>query len=222
MVEGWILRREPLAPLDGARMARRPMFFTAARAVSELKLPQSPVRDALRDAAEWYYAAGARAAPRPSGRGGGGLMAVHAPPDLLPAARGALERGRDRLLADQDPGGWWWAELESNATIVAEHVFLITMLGIARDDDLRRLANDLRARQGADGGWPLWYDGPSDLSTTVEAYYALRLAGAPADDPALRPRPRARAGARRRRTGRASSPSCGSPCRGATRGRRSR
>lgn len=65
VVEGWILRREPLAPLDGARMARKPMFFTAARAVSELKLPQSPVRDALRDAAEWYYAAGLAAPPRP-------------------------------------------------------------------------------------------------------------------------------------------------------------
>ena len=64
VVEGWILRREPLAPLDGARMARRPMFFTAARAVSELKLPQSPVREALRDAAEWFYAQGL--APRPA------------------------------------------------------------------------------------------------------------------------------------------------------------
>src|SRR5262249_35283063 len=52
------------------------------------------------------------------------LMAVLTPPDLVPAARAALERGRDRLVADQDPGGWWWAELESNATIVAEHVFL--------------------------------------------------------------------------------------------------
>ena len=63
LVEGWILRREPVAPLDGARMARSPMYFSAARAVSELKLPQSPVREALRDAAEWYYAAGMAARP---------------------------------------------------------------------------------------------------------------------------------------------------------------
>ena len=112
-------------------------------------------------------------------------MSVGAPPDLVAAARAALERGRDRLIADQDAEGWWWGELESNATIVAEHVFLVTMLGIARDDDLRRLGNELRARQGPDGGWPLWHDGASDLSTTVEAYYALRLTGAPADDPDL-------------------------------------
>ena len=112
-------------------------------------------------------------------------MAVGAPTDLLAAARAALERGREHLVSDQDPGGWWWGELESNATIVAEHVFLITMLRIAREDDLRRLGDELRARQLDDGGWPLWYDGPSDLSTTVEAWYALRLTGAPAGDPAL-------------------------------------
>jgi dihydroflavonol-4-reductase len=64
LVEGWMLRREPLAPLDGARMARKPMYYTAARAVRELKLPQSPVRDALRDAADWYYAAGLATRPR--------------------------------------------------------------------------------------------------------------------------------------------------------------
>ena len=112
-------------------------------------------------------------------------MAIGSPPDLVAGARAAVGRGRDALLAGQDPGGWWWGELESNATIVAEHVFLVTMLGIAREDDLRRLANELRARQSEDGGWPVWYDGPSDLLTTVEAYYALRLTGAPADDPAL-------------------------------------
>ena len=112
-------------------------------------------------------------------------MALAAPPELVGAARAALGRGRDGLLARQHGEGWWLGELESNATIVAEHVFLVTMLGIAREDDLRRLANELRARQLPDGGWPVWYDGPSDLSTTVEAWYALRLCGVPADDPAM-------------------------------------
>jgi len=58
LVEGRVLGREPLAPLDGARMARKRMFFSSARAVAELGLPQSPVRAALADAVEWYYAAG--------------------------------------------------------------------------------------------------------------------------------------------------------------------
>ena len=65
LVEGWLLRREPIAPLDGARMARTRMFFSPARAVAELGLPQSSVRTALRDAAEWYRAEGH--APRPAG-----------------------------------------------------------------------------------------------------------------------------------------------------------
>jgi dihydroflavonol-4-reductase len=49
-VEGRLLRREPLAPLDGALMARKRMWVDGSRAVRELGLPQSPVRDALSDA----------------------------------------------------------------------------------------------------------------------------------------------------------------------------
>ena len=53
------------------------------------------------------------------------------------------------------------------------------------DDELRRrLANELLAVQGADGGWRVWYSGPA-LSTTAEAYYALRSCGIPASDPRL-------------------------------------
>lgn len=54
IVEGRLLRREPLAPLDGALMARKRMFVDGSRAVRELGLPQSPVRDALADAVEWF------------------------------------------------------------------------------------------------------------------------------------------------------------------------
>lgn len=53
-VEGRLLGREPLAPLDGALMARKRMWVDGSRAVRELGLPQSPVRDALADAIAWH------------------------------------------------------------------------------------------------------------------------------------------------------------------------
>jgi dihydroflavonol-4-reductase len=49
-------RRPPRAPLAGVRMARYKMFFTPAKAMRELGLPQTPPRDALRDAIEWFRA----------------------------------------------------------------------------------------------------------------------------------------------------------------------
>jgi dihydroflavonol-4-reductase len=50
--------RPPRVPLTGVRMARKHMYFTAEKAVSELGLPQSPVEQALQDAAEWFVAHG--------------------------------------------------------------------------------------------------------------------------------------------------------------------
>jgi dihydroflavonol-4-reductase len=54
VVEGTILRREPFAPLDGARMARTPMFFCPDRAIDELGLPQSSVRAAIEASVDWF------------------------------------------------------------------------------------------------------------------------------------------------------------------------
>ena len=59
-IEGRLLGREPMAPLDGALMARKRMFVDGSRAVRELGMPQSPVRAALADAIDWF--AGRRAA----------------------------------------------------------------------------------------------------------------------------------------------------------------
>ncbi len=49
-----LLRRAPAHPFEGVRMERKRMFFDASRAVTELGLPQSPVRDALARAVEWF------------------------------------------------------------------------------------------------------------------------------------------------------------------------
>ena len=46
--------KPPKVPLAGVRMARYKMFFNPAKAIRELGLPQTPPRQALADAAEWF------------------------------------------------------------------------------------------------------------------------------------------------------------------------
>src|SRR2546423_12661283 len=89
----------------------------------------------------------------------------------------ALERATARLLELQHPGGWWVGELESNATMIAQHLFWHHFTGLRTPELDRKIANELEARQRDDGTWAIWYGGPPDLSTTIEAYAALRLAG---------------------------------------------
>jgi dihydroflavonol-4-reductase len=54
MLFGGLLRREPHIPLEGVKMARKFMYFDASKAVHDLGLPQSPIRDALARAVEWF------------------------------------------------------------------------------------------------------------------------------------------------------------------------
>ncbi len=95
----------------------------------------------------------------------------------LTALDSAVERGAERLLSLQHPDGWWKGELESNATMIAEHLFLLHFLGLRDAETDRLLANELLARRREDGTWSIWFAGPPDLSVTVEAYTALKLAG---------------------------------------------
>ena len=83
----------------------------------------------------------------------------------------------------QSPQGWWQGELETNVTMDAEDLFLRRFLGVLTDDLTAATARGLRARQRADGTWATFAGGPPDLSTTVEAYAALRLAGDARDAP---------------------------------------
>ena len=92
-----------------------------------------------------------------------------------------LARARDHLLGLQSAEGWWQGELETNVSIEAEDIFLRKYLGVLTPEELRQTANWIRAKQRADGTWANFYGGPGELSTTVEAYAALRFAGDAAD-----------------------------------------
>ena len=101
---------------------------------------------------------------------------------LAPALDGALEqhirKATQALLAQQRPDGHWVFELEADATIPAEYVLLRHYLGEPVDVALEaKIAVYLRRIQGDHGGWPLFRDGPLDISATVKAYFALKVIG---------------------------------------------
>ena len=52
------LGKPPSIPIDGVRMSAEPMYYSSAKAVRELGLPQSPLDRALRDAIDWFYERG--------------------------------------------------------------------------------------------------------------------------------------------------------------------
>ena len=89
----------------------------------------------------------------------------------------ALRLATQHLKNLQQPGGFWKGELETNVTMDAEDVLLRQFLGILSSDTLARAAARIRSLQRGHGPWATFYEGPGELSATIEAYVALRLAG---------------------------------------------
>src|ERR1700741_749043 len=97
--------------------------------------------------------------------------------------RTALARAVEKLRSLQHPDGWWKAELQTNVTMDAEDLLLREFLGIRDGQKLAKAAAWIRSQPNDDGSWSLFHGGPGDLSTTIEAYVALKLAGdAPEDE----------------------------------------
>ncbi|RLA87904.1 MAG: squalene--hopene cyclase [Deltaproteobacteria bacterium] len=108
------------------------------------------------------------------------------PESLAEAAAKAAAQAGQALLDLQNREGYWWAELESNVTITAEYLMLLYLLGLAEPRKIAALAHDIAQRQLDNGGWSIYYGDGGNLSTTVEAYQALKLAGYSSQDPALK------------------------------------
>jgi squalene-hopene/tetraprenyl-beta-curcumene cyclase len=96
-------------------------------------------------------------------------------------AGAALERAVAHLQSRQHAEGWWKGALDTNVTMDAEDLLLRQFLGIRGERETRMAANWIRSQQREDGSWGNFYGADGDLSTTIEAYAALRLAGDPPD-----------------------------------------
>ncbi|MDE2291273.1 MAG: squalene--hopene cyclase [Elusimicrobia bacterium] len=97
-----------------------------------------------------------------------------------------IARAQEALLAKQDGReGFWCAELRADTTLESDAVMLWNYLGRGSDPKVQRLARTILAEQLPDGGWPIYRNGPSEISATVKAYWALKFAGYKPDHPAL-------------------------------------
>src|SRR5439155_17647454 len=173
-----LVARQPRAERDDRRTARQ--RGTPARS-ADVEAQRGPRRrldrnglagdDGRRDP-QWPRR---RARPLTSASGSRGVTV--APERIETRLDGAIDAATNRLLELQHPSGWWVGELESNATMIAQHLFWHHVLNLRSPELDRKIANELLARQREDGTWSIWFDGPPDLSTSVEAYAALKLAG---------------------------------------------
>jgi squalene-hopene/tetraprenyl-beta-curcumene cyclase len=101
--------------------------------------------------------------------------------DVRESAAGTLDAAVGYLRGLQHEPGWWKGELATNVTMDAEDLLLREFLGIRRAEETDQAARWIRSQQRADGTWATFHGGPGELSTTVEAWVALRLAGDPPD-----------------------------------------
>ncbi len=95
----------------------------------------------------------------------------------------AIERGADHLLSLQYEAGYWLGELQADTTLESDYIYYLHVLGQAEPGRIAKLANYVRQRQLADGGWSIYPGGPSELNATCKAYFALKLAGDATNSP---------------------------------------
>jgi len=98
----------------------------------------------------------------------------------------AIARSERRILSRQDPQeGYWVEELEADTTLTSEYLMLRRFLGVIDDERVQAAVVYLRHTQLEEGGWPIFLGGPSDISASVKAYFALKLSGISPDEPSM-------------------------------------
>src|SRR5580700_2428519 len=115
---------------------------------------------------------------------GQGTIGVAARHDELSAkVDHAIGQAQRALLLQQHPEGYWQAALEANAEMNAEYIIFNRFMEIEPDPALdAKLKKLLIDTQQGDGSWTLFPGGEGHVSTTIEAYFALKLTGMRAGD----------------------------------------
>ena len=107
------------------------------------------------------------------------------PSTIVTGLDSAIARAHTWLLGDQRADGHWVGELEADTTITSEYLLLCHLIDRVNRTREGKAVTYLRRRQLPDGGFNLFEAGPTNLSATIKAYFALKMAGVDLDDPAM-------------------------------------
>ncbi len=106
--------------------------------------------------------------------------------DIKARVAAAIDASRKYLFSLQhSEEGYWCGELGADTTLESDYILLHRLLGIESEERTQKCANEILSHQNADGGWPIFNGGPSNISASVKAYFALKMAGYPPDHAAL-------------------------------------
>lgn len=104
---------------------------------------------------------------------------------ILERVSGAIAGARDYLFSRQHEDGYWCGELEADTTLESDYIAIHTLLGTGNRKRMEQALPEMIRHQNEDGGWPIYAGGPSNISASVKAYFALKLMGFTADHPVL-------------------------------------
>ncbi|TRX00917.1 squalene--hopene cyclase [Candidatus Methylobacter oryzae] len=89
----------------------------------------------------------------------------------------AINQAKTQLISLQNQNGYWVFELEADCTIPSEYILMMHYMDEIDEALQTKIANFIRAQQNPDGSYPLYKGGAGDISCTVKAYYAMKMAG---------------------------------------------
>ena len=99
----------------------------------------------------------------------------------------AIDKAQNALLKQQNrEEGYWCAELGADTTLESDYIMFLHYIDRADPVKIQKLAKTILQEQLSDGGWPIYAHGPSNLSATVKAYWALKFAGHTPDEEPMR------------------------------------
>lgn len=107
------------------------------------------------------------------------------PEDLLKQIPAVVERVGDYFQRRQAPDGFWVDELEADTSLTSEYLMLLHFLGKVDPVKEKKAVRYLLDSQLPNGGWNIFHGGPANLSSTVKAYFALKLSGLSKHEPAM-------------------------------------